>query len=557
MERSETEDPLIGRQIGSYVVQRRIGEGGMGAVYELLHPAIGRRMALKLLHPRLAARKRVVERFFHEARSVNVIGHPNIVDITDFSQLDDGAYYIQMEYLEGQSMARYLADAGPLSPEEVTPLVIPICSALGAAHEAGIVHRDLKPANVHLVPRPDNPHYVKVLDFGIAKLSAELKESAGPAATLGLEHAGPGEHFITRSEEIIGTPTYMSPEQAMGRSREVDHRTDIYALGIIMYQMLTGRVPFKAPSFGDLMMKHLQEQARPVNELRPEVPAEWDAVVQTALAKEREMRFQSMEEMKEAILAAVHGGALPPRVLEVAQTTAMKPPAEATAEAALLDEPTLSMGFQTVAPAQAPGRPKAMAASRSPEELPKRPDAPPPDPRPVRRRWPLVVALAALCAFGAGFSLAISQGWDYASLLGDTVALDAGARATVPTKRISIEPAFEPDAGGLGSEPSGAPADAAVPELALDAGADASSGVDARPPVMKRKRRATLAVTASPWARVYVDGEPRGNTPLTLSVPANKSLRVRLVNEESDKEKSYNVRLKPGKKRKIHWTMGR
>jgi serine/threonine-protein kinase len=311
---------LVGTTVGSYRVERLLGEGGMGAVYELVHPGIGKRLALKLLHAEYAARPQIVQRFFDEARAVNLIRHPNIVDVLDFAHLPDGRAYITMEYLEGQSLHAFLHGRGALSPAEVREILLPICSALGAAHAAGIVHRDLKPENIHLVPRPDNPRYVKLLDFGIAKLSADLHQEPGVA---------------TRSGVVMGTPSYMSPEQAMGRTREVDHRTDVYALGVILFEMLTGAVPFSADSFGDLMLMHLQKPPPPLAQLRPDLPPAWGHIVDTALAKRREDRFQSMEEFSRAVQSAspTTASSRAPHTLTPppARTVAPEPPARSRA----------------------------------------------------------------------------------------------------------------------------------------------------------------------------------------------------------------------------------
>ena len=285
-------DPLVGKQIGSYTIQRRIGAGGMGTVYAMQHPGIGKRLALKVLHHEYAKKPKIVKRFFDEARAVNLIQHPNIVDIIDFSRLPDGRYYISMEYLEGQPLDDFIAAESQVEPTVAAELLLPICSALHAAHLAGIVHRDLKPANIFLTRRFDNDRYVKVLDFGIAKL--------GDQSRFGSEQ--------TRSGVVLGTPTYMSPEQAMGQVKKIDKRTDIYALGIIAYKMLTGRVPFIADSFGELLLMHLQKRPLPVTDLRPELSPRWNTLIQIALAKQREARFQSMAAFADAVEALQTAG---------------------------------------------------------------------------------------------------------------------------------------------------------------------------------------------------------------------------------------------------------
>ncbi|MBI5482111.1 MAG: serine/threonine protein kinase [Deltaproteobacteria bacterium] len=277
----ELKDSLIGQEVGHYRISSLIGEGGMGAVYLAVHPGIGSRVAVKVLHPELARDRAAVDRFFAEARSVNLIHHENIVNILDLAQLADGRSYIVMEYLEGESVAARLRKKGPFTPKEAVALMLPVLAALQAAHEHGIIHRDLKPDNIYLT----RGGQVKVLDFGIAKL--DIAHGGGAA---------------TRTGAILGTPMYMSPEQAAGRASQVDHRSDIYSAGIILHELCAGRVPFLSEALYDLITKHLTEPPTPLRQLKPEAPAELEAAVLRALAKEPERRFDSVEEMKRAML---------------------------------------------------------------------------------------------------------------------------------------------------------------------------------------------------------------------------------------------------------------
>ncbi|HEX8951516.1 MAG TPA: serine/threonine-protein kinase, partial [Polyangia bacterium] len=273
---------MIGQSVGNYVIQRQLGEGGMGAVYLAEHPRIGRKVAIKVLLRELSANAQAVTRFFNEARASSEIRNEHIVDVLDFGELADGASYLVLEFLDGQTLTQLLS-RGPLGVRRTLHIVNGVGRALGAAHAAGIVHRDLKPDNVMLVKRGSDDDFVKVLDFGIAKLSQAQLE--------------PG--MKTKTGALLGTPSYMSPEQCRGLP--VDHRSDIYSLGVMMYQMFSGTLPFEADGLGNLLLAHMTQEPVPLGERVPGLPPHLGQVVARAMEKAPEARFQQVAEMLAAI----------------------------------------------------------------------------------------------------------------------------------------------------------------------------------------------------------------------------------------------------------------
>jgi len=259
-----------GTVLNEYSVDTKIGQGGMGAVFSAVHPKIGKRAAIKVLRHDLCQDPIVVERFLNEARVVNEIGHPNIVDVFAFGQLPDGRSYLVMEWLKGETLKDRLA-RGPLDPVEACVILRALARALEAAHDKGIIHRDLKPDNVYLVEERDDVPRVKLLDFGIAKL-VRADQAVSRTAT----------------GAMIGTPQYVAPEQAKGH--HMDTRVDIYSLGCVAFEMLSGRPPFEADNPMEMVAKHLMEEPVHVATFVPDVPAELDELVFAMLAKDREQR---------------------------------------------------------------------------------------------------------------------------------------------------------------------------------------------------------------------------------------------------------------------------
>ncbi len=289
------EDPLVGTVVSDrYRIVRKVGEGGMGAVYQAEHAVIGKRVALKVLFADLSRRPELVARFLQEAKSASRIGHENVIDISDFGQTNEGLVYIAMEFLEGQDLGRALRSERSLPWGRARGILMQIARGLRAAHAQGIIHRDMKPENIFLVQRDGRADFVKVLDFGIAKVVSADNNNDGPR--------------LTQTGMIFGTPEYMSPEQAQGQPP--DHRVDIYALGCLMYHMLTGVVPFNADSFMGILTKHLLEPVIPPRQRRPdlEIPPDVEAVCLRALEKDRDRRWSDMDAFYGALGAA---GGLP------------------------------------------------------------------------------------------------------------------------------------------------------------------------------------------------------------------------------------------------------
>jgi putative nucleotidyltransferase with HDIG domain len=327
---------VIGTHIGNYRIVTELGSGAMGEVYFAEHSVMGRRAAVKIIRQELSGNAEMVERFANEARQVNRIGHPNIVEITDFGQVES-RYYIMMELLEGETLEERLERVKRLSPAVTIRIAIQITAALGAAHGLGVVHRDLKPENIYLVNRAGTSDFVKVLDFGIAKLMG-LPPTSGAATMPGM---------------LLGTPHFMSPEQCQG-AEFLDHRSDVYSLGVILYRMLTGELPFDSETLLGVLYAQANTPPRKLRELRPELSEHLQAIVLKALAKDPAERFQSMAEFR-AVLEATPLAATAPLV--VANAAPVVAAVLGAANTASAEKQRRTLAHQVTAPVEPPEPP--------------------------------------------------------------------------------------------------------------------------------------------------------------------------------------------------------
>ncbi|MEZ4403731.1 MAG: serine/threonine-protein kinase [Kofleriaceae bacterium] len=360
-------DSLIGAVLGGrYQLIRRIGKGGMGVVYEADHLGLGKRVAVKLLLDKYTDDPEVIARFQREARTASSIGDRHIVEVFDAGVTDDGRSYLVMELLIGASLADIAQATGPMPASRAIPIIRQVLRGLGAAHAKGIVHRDMKPENVFLLQDPD-PDFVKIMDFGISKFITDRESKVR----------------LTATGAVIGTPVYMAPEQAMGTG-EIDARVDLYAVGVMLYELLAGRPPFEAPTYIALVSQHLSMPPPPLQLARPDLPTSLVVAVHRALEKDPAARFSSAAVMaaalpSEAELTSFDGvptlsGA--DRVLDAGQTTPGNPRGRAARAAAT------------------PGNAAAPTTSKRP--------GPAPMTTTRLRRWPWQAGLvAAAAAIGA------------------------------------------------------------------------------------------------------------------------------------------------------------
>ena len=348
------QDPFIGRDIlnGSFRILQKIGSGGMGAVYKAIELQNNRMVGVKILHPKLANRKDLVSRFGREARALSQLSHPNTVRVFLYGELEDGALYIIMELLEGKNLNQTVRSEGPFPVARALPILIQACGALDEAHKAGIIHRDLKPENIFLVQTETQRDFPKLLDFGLAKV--------------GERQMRPGSIVLTQEGMVFGTPEFMSPEQAQGKT--LAPSSDVYSLAVILYEVLTGKLPFEAKSAMDYIQMHVTGRPIPLNQRVPGrvFPQLLEQIMDRALAKKETDRFASAADFAVAMQAVLDGATvLPP----AAFASSPKPPVTVPM-AAVPGSAALASSASPHAPAGLAGAaPMARSAPSGPRKL--------------------------------------------------------------------------------------------------------------------------------------------------------------------------------------------
>ena len=489
MSLSPEQEQLIGEVLADqYRITRKLAEGGMGVVFEAVHTRLGKKkFAVKVLHGAIRAHKEVYARFRREAEIATELGHRNIVEVLDFNETSDGSPYMVMEFLEGEDLSAMLSREGRLKPEELLEIIDPVAHALAAAHAKEIVHRDLKPENIFLALDSEGDVTVKVLDFGISKI----------------KHS---KSVVTQDSAVMGTPFYMSPEQAVGQVKQIDHRTDIFALGTICYQALAGVLPFDAPTIPGVIYKICHEEPPAISEQVSDLPDGVEAVLARAMAKELEHRYDSVGRFVAEFKAAVNG-----------EPVAAPPPRRARSVPKTVKHPRLSATDIATAPTTLSG------ATAEVDSAPQN-----------RRRAPLVVGILGTLVLAAGIAFWATSG-------------DAVEPVSTPVRRAAGPVAGRPAGAAPGVEQQ------APPRVTVDQGSAASKATAEQP----RQVKITLALSP-PGARWTLDGAPGKQNPILLR-PTAATRRLRVVAHGyhtgvelfvADKDRTLTIKLRKKRRKK-------
>lgn len=557
-------DPMIGQVIDKrYRLTSKLGEGGMGEVYAADHLRIARSVAIKLLRAEVLTNEEAVKRFEQEAMTASSIGHQNIIRIEDSGKLEDGRIYLAMELLAGMAF-NDLIDQGPMAPERLLHILIQTCHGLAAAHDKGIVHRDMKPENIYITHAEDGSDLPKLLDFGIAKVSQ-----------------AEGENHLTRTGTIFGTPFYMAPEQALGQG--VDHRVDVYAMGVIMYEVFCGEVPFGGESFMGILTQHITSEPAPPSVTAAKnkliLPPGIEDVILRAMKKEPGDRYQSMNELVEVLIPLYRSMAGAGMSTYMAAHNA--PPSMGMAPVGQHGHPTghpsggyhpgtgsptpmpvirdeasqpyalpgvgngTGRGHNTGHPTghpQHPGQGHPSAGHQMPSSggYPGHASASDSMMVPARKSKAGLIVMLILVLGAAGGAAAFF-------LLGSDDKEETVANGTDPTNPPATDPTDPPGTDPPGTDPPGTDPPGTEPKdppgtdpnngtTNLDKTIDAGSGPDVEPPDPVEERVTVLLDSRPARAVVYQDGKKIGKTPLVLQVLPSDPTSVVLKFKRYDDE---------------------
>ena len=532
---------------GKYRILSKVGQGGMGAVYKALHLAFDELRALKVIAPGILHDQLFVRRFRQEAVITRKLQHPNAVRVDDIDEAEDGRPFIVMEFIQGKSLKKLIEEEGPLRVPRVCSIIKQVASALDAAHRLGMVHRDIKPDNIALIESPEG-ELVKVLDFGIAKMKeARLGEASGMT--------------LTGMGMVIGTPQYISPEQAMGkRGDELDGRSDLYSLGVVMYEMLTADLPFKAETTMGMLLAHVQQPPRPILTLRPElqIPEPIVRLAMRLLEKDPAQRPPSAKALIEEVEAAEKGNA--PSGARWA-----KQPTEVTSREEIRAAP------EAVPPVPAKGEAAASSLVPAPPPLVQPQVVTPRTPAPVvlpapqpekQSRWGIWVGIAILLVgLGGGGWYILSR--RSSSLSTTPVSTTSGQGGGTSQQASSQPPAIEqnppvpespegktPGGQGIQSEAARTASETPASNVNIAPTGTAATAVAKPPAPPKSSGPPILLIEATPGdARVYIDDETVGTTSpegrLKITTLSPGAHRVRLAHR-SFQDHEETVRLTSG-----------
>jgi serine/threonine-protein kinase len=542
------EDLPAGSLAGEYKIEKKIGEGGMGSVYGARHPLIGKRAAIKVIRRELSSNREAVDRFVLEAQSVNQIGHPNIVDIFGFGALTDGRSFFVMEWLEGESLRERLQR--PLPFPEALEILEAIAKALQAAHEAGVVHRDLKPDNVFMQTRKGEKPTVKLLDFGLAKLT----------------NATESQFHQTRTGMVMGTPLYLSPEQAKGT--KIDAATDVYSLGAMSYEMLAGVVPFKADSAVEIMAMHISAHAQPLAELAPWVPPDVNNLVLAMLEKDPKRRpttAQVREQLGAIRARAVAQAMMPPgsgAPVYTPQSPAYTPQSPAyTPQGAAMTPGAMTPGARGPIPTPAHGvyqQPTPYPPQQTP--FASQPTPYPPPQAAMGGGKKMGVILGALVAGGAvlglgAFLLFGGKKADKTSAgpVAQTEPQSQPEQQPQPQPQPEPQPQPQPQPEQQPQpQPQPQPEQPPQPPPVETAKPDVEKPADVRKPDRPKTGRVTVAFSGPSRGQVIVDGKPYGReTSGRVSLELSPGEHTVAVQAKGYKTADSRVRVEAGGSRDV------